>query len=86
VIVAAVAGSQYVNVALKHQANESSTYGSWLVWGFDAYKAVDGYKVYTFWCTKTAEWDTAPWWGVDLEYVTYVYGVNLTNAGNGAGK
>lgn len=81
---AAVAGSQYVNVALHRLAYQSSSYNGWF--GYSPSFAVNGLKsTFELLCATTAVSDTSPWWGVDLVYVTYVYGVNLTNADNGAG-
>uniref|UniRef100_A0A4W5RCW1 Fucolectin tachylectin-4 pentraxin-1 domain-containing protein n=1 Tax=Hucho hucho TaxID=62062 RepID=A0A4W5RCW1_9TELE len=68
-----------VNVALKGVANQSSISSDG-----KAHKAIDGNRESNFFkvsCTHT-EWETNPWWRVDLLDVYRVTAVTITNRGD----
>uniref|UniRef100_A0A674A414 Fucolectin tachylectin-4 pentraxin-1 domain-containing protein n=1 Tax=Salmo trutta TaxID=8032 RepID=A0A674A414_SALTR len=74
-----VYGTTAVNVALKGVANQSSLHGDG-----QAHNAIDGNRESNYYkrsCTHT-EWETNPWWRVDLLDVYRVTAVNITNRGD----
>jgi len=77
--VCAVADEVLVNVALNRSSFQSSTYGN-----HGAQLANDGIThAYSY---VQSEYQTAPWWAVDLGTPKVVYQVNFTNTAQPYGR